>query len=155
MGAPAFGLDLERFIELAIRKQRASKATCAHISHYIDDGPIVAYMRQQNVYIGEKPYPTLIIATVEAIRQRQGHFTRFLEKCHRRNVWAFTGVECVNNDDLYRFLIREGFFSRDPVEDPRGLLLKPVSEPIYKTFRLVAGKREYPERLQSAVNLIQ
>src|SRR5215831_2044609 len=64
----------------------------------------------------------LDVASVEVYDKGEGTFTRFLEAAHAMNPWDATFVECVNNERLAAFLLRNGF--RRYEGDPHSFYLK-------------------------------
>lgn len=78
---------------------------------YITQGPLTAYVRHAKRIINRKMMDTFDIAKVdvEEEHQRKGHFKQFVLDIANASPWPYLYVECVHNEDLARYLDRDGW----------------------------------------------
>jgi hypothetical protein len=80
---------------------------------WIDDADMMVYVRKSRriLQLRGKMQVCLDIASVivEQERRGKGIFSKFLKMAHEMNPWDATLVECVNNERLAYFLLKNGY----------------------------------------------
>lgn len=78
-------------------------------SRWLEDDKMRVYVRRGMHSIEGKPRICLDIANVTVHEEQQGTWTDFCWKAQEMNPWDCLYVECVHNEHLATWLLRNGF----------------------------------------------